>query len=166
MLRRAGFLLIPVQNDSRNKTRSDKTYILYWNERHASVGEIVGQNFAAESDEQAKTWADIELENREIHLIPWSPVGGTAGWHTIDALSGQQYLLQPHLNGWTLIRAFSSQNGRGFEEEKDASSWATDFVRFQTDEGEMSWEAGPDARHAHTMCSKPYTAAEESSPHH
>lgn len=155
----------PSQNDSRNKVRSDKIYILYWNQQHASVGELVGHNFAAESDEQAKAWANIELENREIHLIFWSSVSGTAGWHTVDALSGQQYLLQPHLNRWTLIRAISNQNSRGFEDENDASSWATDVVRFQRDEGEMNWKAGPDARHAQTMYSKPGKAAEESGHH-
>jgi len=121
-------------------------YVLHWNERHRSVGKLVGQSPKVLSSRMARSWAQRATHAGARALLPWELVDAKRpddGWYTLNALSGKQYFLRRHSDGWKLVQAYSRVDGDTVESDNEAKAWAGNVLKFKAGVSGLTWEPGP-----------------------
>lgn len=122
------------------------TCVLHWNERHMSVGTLLGRTPKLLSGKKARAWAARVIGAGSGALLPWELTDKDRpedGWFTMDALSAKQYFLRRYPDGWTLVQAYSQVGGKNVESDNEAKAWAVGVLRHRTGISGVAWEPGP-----------------------
>lgn len=138
----------------RNVAGLGVTCVLHWNERHMSVGALIGRAPKLLGSRRAQSWAQGVIGADGHALLPWKLVDGnqpSGGWYTINALSGKQYFLRRHSDGWKLVQAYSWVDGKTVETDNEAKAWAAGVLQFRAGISGLNWEPGPSTPGSETL---------------
>lgn len=127
------------------------TCVLHWNDRHMSVGALIGRASKVLTSGMARSWAERMIRPDDDaqgprKLMPWKLVDEDRpndGWYTSNPFSCEQYFLRRHSDGWKLVRAFSQMDGDTVESDNEARAWAGNVLKFRTGVSGLTWEPGP-----------------------
>ncbi|MFF7251298.1 hypothetical protein ACFZBU_46475 [Embleya sp. NPDC008237] len=126
----------------RNTVAPDalRTFVLYHDPGHASVGELLADTDRAISPDRARAWAQPLIPGSPI---PWNRIGDAQAWFTLDALTLDHYILRRHDDAWKLVRVFARIDGPRDRDEESLRAWANTAVRTRGGHRVLDWTPQP-----------------------
>jgi hypothetical protein len=123
-----------------------RVWVLRWNSRYMTVGELIGGAPARFDADRARSWAGRLIGREPGAPLEWEltdPACPDDGWRVMQALSARQFFLFRDEDGWKLVLSYSHMGGTRAETDNEAKAWAAGVLSYQAGLTGLDWVPGP-----------------------